>query len=321
MRILLTGATGFVGSHLFPALEAAGCDVLCGTRNPSLAKSKYPNRHWGELDVESRESVRSALTGCDAAFYLVHGMGQGSDYPEREARSASYFSEVANSIGVKRVVYLGGVLPTKGRSTKHLRSRRATGEILRSGQTSTIEMRAAMIIGEGSISWMMVRDLADRLPFMLLPSWLRNHSYPISIDDVVWGLLAGLCDPSSDSRVIELPGPERISHRDVLIRVAALLGHTRPMINVPILSPRLSSYWIALVTRVSLPLAKELVEGVRFDLSPEGTVMWDECDRKPLPLEEAAKLLIQSAGSELSPSLDTLARLKAIGREFESRLQ
>src|SRR5690606_17744998 len=146
-----------------------------------------PDREWVRLDVEDPASTKAALDGCDAAFYLVHGMGRGVDYPEREARSARNFARAAADRGVRRIVYLGGMLPADGPPSRHLASRERTGEILRSGRVSTIEARAAMIIGKGSASWMMVEDLARRLPAMLLPRWLKNCSYPIAIDDVIWG--------------------------------------------------------------------------------------------------------------------------------------
>lgn len=313
MRVLLTGATGFVGRYLFPALEAAGIDVVCASRDPVAARRAMPEREWVELDVERPETAERALAGCDAAFYLVHGMGQGSDYPEREANSARHFAAAAAQRGLRRIVYLGGVLPQGERASRHLASRRRSGELLRAGTVSVIELRAAMIVGEGSASWMMVRDLAARLPAMVLPRWLRNHSHPVGIDDVVQGLLFALLLPGSTSRVLEIPGPERISHRDVLRRVAALLGHRRPMVNVPVLTPRLSSYWIALVTRVSLELAKELVEGVRFDLDPQEEILWDVVPHRPLSLEDAARLALADQGAEPRVTSSSASRMRALG--------
>ena len=178
MRVLLTGATGFVGRHLYPALLAAGCRVRCATRNVGQARRAHPDREWVHFDVERPDIVRAALEGCDAAFYLIHGMGQGADYPEREARSADNFVRAAEASGVRRIVYLGGVAPSGARASKHLASRHRTGELLRAGAVSVIELRAAMIIGAGSASWTMVRDLAARLPAMVLPSWLRNPLAP-----------------------------------------------------------------------------------------------------------------------------------------------
>jgi uncharacterized protein YbjT (DUF2867 family) len=319
VRILLSGATGFVGRHLLPALEAAGHEIRSGTRNPDAARRRHPDETWVRLDVEDEASIDAALTGCDAAFYLVHGMGEGSEYPEREARSARQFLAAAEAHGLKRIVYLGGVLPKGGVASRHLASRGRTGELLRSGTVSAIELRAAMIVGEGSVSWTMVRDLAARLPAMVLPRWLRNKSWPVALDDVVWGLLAALGYPGDDSRVFELPGPERIAHRDVLARVAKLLGHRRPMLSVPVLSPRLSSYWIGLVTRVELSLARELVEGLRYDLDPTDEVLWERAFHQPLTLEEAARLALASEAVEATPSPKTIARMRAIGERVRAQ--
>lgn len=319
MRILLAGATGFVGRHLYPALISAGWDVSCATRDVASARQRHPDRQWVPFDVERPASLQPALQGCDAACYLIHSMAGGADYPEREARSARNFVAAAEASGVSRIVYLGGVLPAGSRVSKHLSSRQKTGEILRSGTVSTIELRAAMIVGSGSASWTMVRDLAARLPAMILPRWLRNHSHPIAIDDVVWGLLAALTWPDQGSRVFELPGPERISHRDVLRRVASLMGTTRLMVNVPVLTPRLSSYWIALVTRVDLDLAKELVEGVRYDLDPHETTLWEHVAHEPMTIEKAARLALDDERSGFAHSPAAVLRAQRIGRAFAGR--
>ena len=287
VEILLTGASGFVGSHVAVALAAAGHRVRCATRKPDQAIAQHADRVWVELDLERPETLPSALAGCDAAIYLVHGMDAGhDDYPVRERREAEAFAAAAASAGLARIVYLGGVMPAHGAS-RHLASRAQTGEVLRGGPVETIELRAAMIVGAGSASWMMVRDLARRLPAMLLPRWLRNVSYPIAIEDVVAGIVAALALPASGSRILELPGPERIRHADLLQRVALAMGHRRMMISVPVLTPRLSSYWIALVTRTSLAMAKELVEGVRHDLVPSGESLWQLVPHRPMRLDDA----------------------------------
>jgi uncharacterized protein YbjT (DUF2867 family) len=314
--VLLTGATGFVGQYLYPALIAGGAEVRCATRNVEAAQRRHPDRHWVELDVEHADSIHAAINGCSHAYYLIHGMGHGSDYPQREAQSAENFLAAAEKAGTRRIIYLGGVLPATSRPSKHLASRQRTGEILRSGSVQAIELRAAMIVGEGSASWTMVRDLAARLPAMILPRWLRNHSYPVSIDDVVWALVHSLHLVEDSSKIFEVPGPERISHRDVLRRVAAVLGHTRPMMNVPILSPRLSSYWIALVTRVGLDLAKELVEGVRYDLEPQCEVLWQCAAHSPMLLETAARLAITDSAEKSVPSQGAIERMRLLGSRF-----
>jgi uncharacterized protein YbjT (DUF2867 family) len=310
MRVLLTGATGFVGSHVAVALRAAGHQVRCATRSSGRARASHPELEWVSLDLLRPETLAPALAGCDAAVFLVHAMGPGHehDYTERERAGAEAFAAAAGAAGVRRIVYLGGVMPASGAS-RHLRSRARTGEILRAGPVETIELRAAMVIGAGSASWVMVRDLARRLPAMVLPRWLRNTSYPIAIEDVVHAIVAALDLPVAGSRIYELPGRERLTHREVLIRAAAAMGHRRLMISVPVLTPHLSSYWIALVTRTNLAMAKELVEGVRHDLEPRGESLWDHIDHRPMPLDEAIRRALVDERADTLPSDAMRARL------------
>jgi len=308
--ILLTGATGFVGSHVLVALRAAGHTVRCATRKPDQARARAPELSWVELDLHRPETIEPALAGCEMAVFLVHEMGpeHGDDYPERERASAEAFAAAADRARLRRIVYLGGVVPATGAS-RHLRSRQRTGEILRAGPVETIELRAAMVIGAGSASWIMVRDLARRLPAMVLPRWLRNTSFPIAIEDVVFGIVAALALPFEGSRIYELPGPERLTHREVLTRAAAAMGHRRIMVDVPILTPRLSSYWIALVTRTNLAMAKELVEGVREHLEPTGASLWDVIGHRPMPVDEAIRRALQDETSTSLPSRAMRMRL------------
>ena len=319
--ILVTGATGFVGGHVVVALRAAGHRVRCATRSPDRARASSPDLEWVELDLLRPATLGPALSGCDAAVFLVHSMGphHGEDYPEQERAGAGAFARAAGAAGLRRIVYLGGVVPSTGAS-RHLLSRQRTGEILRAGPVVTIELRAAMVIGEGSASWMMVRDLSRRLPAMVLPRWLRNTSFPIAIDDVVQGIVGALALPEEHSRVYELPGPERLSHREVLIRTAEAMGRRRLLVSVPILTPRLSSYWIALVTRTSLAMAKELVEGVRSNLEPTGESLWSRLDHQPIPIVEAIRRALAGEGSppEL-PSSQRAARTVVAAPQHERR--
>lgn len=319
-HILLTGATGFIGSRLAIALEAAGYHVRCATRSPERAREREPGRHWVALDLDQPDGLADALAGCDAAFYLVHGMGpgHGDDYPDRERAEATAFAEAAADAKLRRIVYLGGVIPPAGAS-RHLASRQRTGEILRAGATSAIELRAAMVIGAGSASWNMVRDLARRLPAMLLPRWLLNTSYPIAVEDVIVGLVEALELPVAGSHVFELPGPERITHRDMLVRAAAAMGRKSLMLSVPVLTPRLSSYWIALVTRTELAMAKELVEGVRFDLEPTGTSLWDRIAHRPIALDQAIRLALADDDVGSAVSRPMIARLETTGASHPAR--
>lgn len=310
--ILVTGATGFIGRHVVVALRAAGHTVRCATRSPTRARADAPDLDWIAVDVLRTETIVTALAGCDAAVFLVHAMGPGhhDDFPELERKSAEAFAAAAAAAGVRRIVYLGGVVPEVSAS-RHLRSRQRTGEILRAGSVETIELRAAMVIGAGSASWVMVRDLARRLPAMVLPRWLRNTSFPIAIEDVVYAIVAAISLRSRGSRIYELPGRERVTHRDMLIRVAAAMGHHRFMINVPILTPRLSSYWIALVTRTNLALARELVEGVRTNLEPVHESLWVEIGHVPMPIDEAIRRALADDDDVTVPSAAMRARLES----------
>lgn len=273
MRILLTGATGFVGSHLYPALVEAGHEVVCASRHPERARAAEPDKEWRRCDASDAESLRTALRDCDAAYYLVHSLASGAHYPEREAHAAETFRRVAAEVELERIVYLGGVAP-RGVVSPHLESRLRCGAILRRGPVPVFELRAAMIIGWGSVSWQMVHDLARRLPAMVLPRWMANHSWPIAISDVVYALVAVLDLPPDRAGHYDIPGPERLSHRDVLLRVAALLGHRPPTVGVPLLTPRLSSYWIRLVSGVKPEMIGELVRGLSSDLDPSSPTLW-----------------------------------------------
>jgi uncharacterized protein YbjT (DUF2867 family) len=311
-EVLLVGATGFVGCHLYPALRAAGFRVTCTTRNVDRAKSRFPDRRWATLDVERGFDV-SLLSSCRAVIYLVHQMGGGPGYPEREAAAARALRAAAAEAGVERIVYLGGVAP-QGAASAHLQSRLAAGELLRAGTVPALELRAGMIVGAGSASWMIVRDLAKRLPAMLLPRWLNNRSSPVAVDDVIAALLWALTEAAPRSAWFDVPGPEVLSHRQLIERVARIMGKRPAIMEVPVVTPVLSSYWIALVTRIGLDMARELVQGLQSDLVPSEAPIWAHArGHAPLSLEEAARLALSDERSDEIPSADAIERLCAIG--------
>jgi len=236
---------------------------------------------WVLLDVNRQETLEPALRGAIAAIYLVHGMSSGPGYEERESESATAFRDAARSAGLERIVYLGGVEPV-GRPSRHLGSRLHTGRILREGAVPVFELRASMIIGRGSISWQIVRDLSARLPAMLLPKWLRTRTQPISIDDVIDALTAALALPVELAGAYDLPGPEILSAKEILFRIAALRGMHPVSFDVPILSPRLSSYWLKFVTGADYHVARELIDGLSSDLLASGRGFWSHLPGYPL---------------------------------------
>ncbi len=313
--VLLTGASGFVGRHLYPALAARGHAVRCGTRHLERDRERHPDRDWVHCDVSDPDALFRAVDGCRFAYYLVHDISGDRHYPEREARAARCFAAAARRAGVERVVYLGGVAPA-GVPSRHLASRLETGRILRS-ESPTVELRAAMIIGAGSASWLIVRDLAARLPAMVLPKWLLHRSSPVAVDDVVAGLVAAL-GPRVELGAWDLAGPECLTHRELLLRVAARLGKSPLLVNVPVLTPHLSSYWIALVTRAKLDLASELVHGLQCDLLPDpNLVLWQQVAHPLVPLDRACDQALADERATEVPSAATRARVIQAIRELE----
>ena len=288
--LLLTGATGFVGSHVHPALERAGWHVRCLTRDVKKARHKLPKRTWIEGDIGEAASCERALEGCDAALYLVHGMGEGGDFRETELKAARTFAEAASRAKLGRIVYLGGVAPPDGGS-EHLRSRVEVGETLRQGKVPVVELRASMIVGHGSLSWLIVRDLAARLPVMVLPSWMESRTEPVAIGDVVVALVAALELDVTQSEWFDIPGPEALSGKEIVDQAARVMGlHPPHSLELPLLTPRLSSLWIRLVTRARWSVAREIVVGLTQDLLAQDDRFWTRIEHtQRKTLAEAAR--------------------------------
>ena len=294
--VLLTGATGFVGRAACPALERAGWRVRCATRDVARAAARWPAREWITLDVADAESTARALDGCEAALYLVHGMSSHrDDFRSAERRQAENFTRAAERVSLRRMVYLGGVVAPDADASEHLRSRQDVGEALRAGRVPAVELRASMIIGHDSLSWLIVRDLAARLPVMVLPRWLQSRTQPVAIADVTTALVRALDLTIQGSAWFDVPGPETLSGQEILERTAAALGVRNPiMIEVPFLSPQLSSHWVRFVTRAEWSVAREVVVGLKTDLLAHDDRFWGLIGHAPLlTFDEAARLAIE----------------------------
>ncbi len=247
--------------------------MRCLTRDTARARRREPHVDWIQGDVGEQSSCAAALEGCRAALYLVHAIGEGSDY-SHEVTAASVFSKAAAAAGVERIVYLGGVAPI-GTGSEHLQSRLAVGEALRAGSEKTLELRASMIVGHGSLSWLIVRDLAARLPFMVLPRWLKSRTQPVAIEDVVLALVRALELPLTESAWFDIPGPIALSGKEILEETARIMGLPHPRtVEVPFLSPRLSSLWVRFVTRAKWSVAREVVVGLTEDLLAQDDRFW-----------------------------------------------
>jgi uncharacterized protein YbjT (DUF2867 family) len=261
--IALTGATGYVGGRLLERLLGLGRPVRCLSRDPERLSARMT--HGTEalgMDVLDTDRLAQALDGVDTAYYLVHSMGSSGSFAEIDRRAAASFAAASARAGVRRIIYLGG-LGHEQRLSHHLASRHEVGAILRSGQVETVEFRAAVIIGSGSLSFEMVRALVDRLPVMITPRWLRTPSQPIAIEDVLDYLVAALDRPMGGSRIYEIGGADVVTYGDLIHEYAAQRGLRRHMIPVPLLTPRVSGLWLSLVTPLYAQVGRKLVDGVQ----------------------------------------------------------
>lgn len=273
--VLLTGATGYVGGRLLPELEArSDVRLRCLSRRPESLRGRVADdTELVSGDLLEPETLAPALRGVDVAYYLVHSMGEGDEFEEMDRRAAVNFAAAAREAGVERIVYLGGLGEGSDLSS-HLRSRQEVGRILRESGVPTLEFRASIIIGSGSLSFEMIRALVERLPVMLLPRWVRKKSQPIAIEDVLAYLAAALDGEARQSRVHQIGGTDRVSYEEIMREYARQRGLRRLMIPVPVLTPWLSALWLGLVTplyaRIGRKLATSLVhETVVSDTSAE----------------------------------------------------
>lgn len=270
-RVLLTGATGYVGGRLLKALERESVTLRCLARRPEYLRPKVSEAtEVVEGDVLEIDSLGRALRDVDVAYYLIHSMGSSGDFEEQDRRGAENFGRAAREAGVGRIIYLGG-LGHDDELSPHLESRQEVGAVLRESGVSTIEFRASIIIGSGSLSFEMIRALVEKLPVMITPRWVRQPAQPIAIEDVIAYLVEASRVPISGSTIYEIGGADRVSYGGIMKEYARQRGLKRVMVQVPVLTPKLSSLWLGLVTPVYARIGRKLVDSVRHD-----TVVRDE---------------------------------------------
>jgi uncharacterized protein YbjT (DUF2867 family) len=266
--VLVSGATGYIGGRLAPRLLQAGYQVRCLVRDPE----RLQGRPWLDQvevvsgDVLHPETLDPAMAGVTAAYYLVHSMAGGQGFHERDLMAARYFGAAAGRAGVGRIIYVGGLGDPETELSQHLRSRQETGDALREGGVPVTEFRAGVIVGSGSVSFELIRYLIERLPMMVCPRWVYTCIQPIGIRNVLEYLIAALDTPESMGEIIEIGGADVLTYGDMMLGYARARGLKRRLIPVPVLTPRLSSYWVHLVTPIPAAIAEPLIEGLRNEV-------------------------------------------------------
>jgi len=283
MKVLVAGSSGFVGRRLCPELQAAGHSVQAMTRHPDTY-SGAGSPVYG--DVHDAESLGAALAGCDAAYYLVHSLDD-AEFARRDADAAREFAQAAADAGLSRIIYLGGLGDDDDDLSEHLRSRREVEHLLGSAGVPVTTLRAGIIIGHGGISWEITRQLVEHLPAMITPRWVRTRTQPIAVVDVIRYLVGVLEEPSAAGRTFEVGGPDVLAYVDMLRRVAVIEGRHQWVVPVPLLTPRLSSRWLSLVTDVDVPTGRSLVDSMSNEVLVRDTSIRELVDFEPMSYDDA----------------------------------
>jgi uncharacterized protein YbjT (DUF2867 family) len=294
--ILLTGGTGYVGGRLIPLLEKQGVRLRCLARNPEKLRPRVQlGTEIVQGDVLDPPSLDRALQGVHTAYYLVHLMSGSKDFEQEDRQAATNFAQAAKKAGVRRIIYLGGLGDEADpKLSPHLRSRHEVGNILRQSGAEVIEFRASVVIGAGSLSFDLVKALTDRLPVMICPRWLTTPTQPIAVDDVLAYLLAAKDLPPSESRIFEIGCEDVTTYAGMIREYARQKGLRRWLIFVPVLTPYLSSLWLALVTPAKFEVGRHLIEGLKNPTVVHGKMALDVFPIRPMGIREAIQKALTS---------------------------
>ena len=325
--LLLTGATGYVGGRLLAALEEDGHRVRCMARRPEfLAGRVGPGTVIVEGDCLKPDTLGGALAGVDTAFYMVHSMGSTGSFEEQDRAAATGFGRAARDAGVRKIVYLGGLGERSSGLSAHLRSRQEVGELLRESGVPVIEFRASIVIGSGSLSFEMIRALVERLPVMVTPRWVAVEAQPIAVTDLLDYLVAAFDCPLERSRIFAIGGADRVSYGAIMKEYARQRGLRRMMIPIPVLTPRLSSLWLGLVTPLYARIGRKLIDSLRYPTIVEDQEAARAFPIRPMGMPEAVRAALRNEDREFAETRwsDALSsagpRQAAGGERFGSRI-
>lgn len=292
--VLVFGATGYIGSHLVPRLLRDGVAVRASGRNlRALQARDWAGATLVEADALQPETLPAALHGVDTAYYLVHSMAAGSDFGRLDLQAAGHFADAAAAAGVRRIVYLGGLIPPDPDS-EHLISRRDTGERLRQGPVPVTEIRAGIIVGAGSAAYEVIRDLVNHLPFMVTPKWVQSRSAPIALDNLIEYLVRVPHIDAAAGQVLDAAGPDYLSYEDVMRQYGEAVSKRPRILRVPLLTPTLSSYWLGLITSVPASIARALIGGLKHDLPADDALLRQLVPQRLLSFRESLQAALEA---------------------------
>ncbi len=326
-NILIAGATGYIGGRLRIPLEAAGCRVRCLARKPDHLEPRVgPHTEVVRGDVLDYDSLVSALRDVDCAYYLVHSMGSSNSFEELDRAGAENFGRAARKVGLRRIVYVGGLGDKQGELSPHLRSRHEVGEILRESGVPVVELRASIVIGSGSLSFEMVRALVERLPVMVTPRWVSIPAQPVAIDDLLAYLVSAMEMDLPGNPIFEIGGGEVVTYGELLREYARQRNLRRLMIPVPVLTPRLSSLWLGLVTPLYARVGRKLIESIYHPTVVRDDTALKTFDIRPMGVRDAIARALRNEDQEFAqtrwsdPASAAVESLDWGGSRFGNRL-
>lgn len=301
MKVLLTGANGYIGKRLLPLLIERGCEVVCAVRDknrfPTEGFYKHPNVSALEIDFLTDVSIRDELDGIDAAYYLIHSMSDddSANFDKLEKTAALNFVKLIDQTSAKQIIYLGGIT-NEHKLSKHLASRKKVDELLRTSRVPVTSLKAAIIVGSGSSSFEIIRDLVEKLPIMITPKWLDTRTQPIAIRNVLEYLTGVLSREDTYGQSHDMGGPDVMTYKEMLLQFAEVRGLKRYIFTVPVMTPKLSSYWLYFVTSTSYRLAVNLVNSMKIEVVAKPDDLAERLGIRPMNYKDAVRLAFQKIG-------------------------